>query len=36
VPAIQRLKPLQDENSKPKKLMVDLTLNRATLQNVLQ
>ncbi len=36
VPEIRRLKPLEDENSKLKKLVADLTLDRAMLQDVLR
>jgi putative transposase len=35
VPEIRRLKQLEDENSKLKKLVADLTLDRAMLQDVL-
>jgi putative transposase len=35
VPEIRRLKPLEDENSKPA-LVADLTLDRAMLQDVLK
>jgi putative transposase len=36
VPEIRRLKQLEDENSKLKKLVADLTLDRAMLQDVLR
>jgi putative transposase len=36
VPEIRRLKQLEDENSKLKKLVADLTLDRAMLQDVLK
>ncbi len=36
VPEIRRLKPLEDENAKLKKLVADLTLDRAMLQDVLK
>jgi putative transposase len=36
VPEIRRLKQLEDENAKLKKLMADLTLDRAMLQDVLK
>jgi putative transposase len=36
VPEIRRLKPLEDENSKLKRLVADLTLDRAMLQDVLK
>lgn len=36
VPEIRRLKQLEDENGKLKKLVADLTLNRAMLQDVLR
>ncbi len=35
-PEIRRLKQLEDENSKLKKLVADLTLDRAMLQDVLK
>ena len=36
VPEIRRLKQLEDENAKLKKLVADLTLDRAMLQDVLK
>jgi putative transposase len=36
VPEIRRLKQLEDENSKLKRLVADLTLDRAMLQDVLR
>ena len=36
VPEIRRLKQLEDENGKLKKLVADLTLDRAMLQDVLR
>ncbi len=36
MPEIRRLKQLEDENSKLKKLVADLTLDRAMLQDVLR
>jgi putative transposase len=36
VPEIRRLKQLEDENGKLKKLVADLTLDRAMLQDVLK
>ena len=36
VPEIRKLKQLEDENSKLKKLVADLTLDRAMLQDVLK
>ena len=36
IPEIRRLKQLEDENAKLKKLVADLTLNRAMLQDVLK
>ena len=36
VPEIRRLKPLEDESSRLKKLVADLTLDRAMLQDVLR
>lgn len=36
VPEIRRLKQLEDENAKLKKLVADLTLDRAMLQDVLR
>lgn len=36
VPEIRRLKQLQDENSKLKRLVADLTLDRSMLQDVLK
>lgn len=36
VPEIRRFKQLEDENSKLKKLVADLTLDRAMLQDVLR
>ena len=36
LPEIRRLKQLEDENAKLKKLVADLTLNRAMLQDVLK
>jgi putative transposase len=36
VPEIRRLKPLEDENSKLKRLVADLTLDRSMLQDVLK
>lgn len=36
VPEIRRLKPLEDENGKLKRLVDDLTLDRSMLQDVLK
>jgi len=36
VPEIRRLKQLEDENAKLKKLVADLTLDRSMLQDVLK
>jgi putative transposase len=36
VPEIRRIKPLEDENSKRKRLVADLTLDRSMLQDVLK
>ena len=36
VPEIRRLKQLEDENSKLKRVVADLTLDRAMLQDVLR
>ena len=36
VPEIRRLKQLEDENGKLKRLVADLTLDRSMLQNVLK
>ena len=36
VPEIRRLKQLEDENSKLKRLVADLTLDRSMLQDVLK